>query len=175
MRKGMIFAIGGLAFLTGCGATGNKASKDSADSKWKGAPYRITFDTRDLKPNPAGVTIPAIDFTANPEALERRATLVVRLDAAGMKQDQPVMNQMIMAPTDISGATGALSASYMDLADKGLAKLLAANCVKGKVKISVALAKSSVSPQPTEAELNNKRLSDWLPIEVEFKNPHPKC
>ena len=50
-----------------------------------------------------------------------------------------------------------------------------AYCMKGKIKLSVAIARSSLSPQADDAELNEKRLSDWLPLEVEFKNPHPKC
>jgi len=47
--------------------------------------------------------------------------------------------------------------------------------MKGKIKLSVAIARSSLSPQADDAELNEKRLSGWLPLEVEFKNPHPKC
>jgi hypothetical protein len=178
VRKGILFAIGGLAFLAGCGGQGAKPTNDEA--KWKGAPYRITFDTREAKANPAGITLPVIDFTADPEALERRATLVVRFDATGAKrsqaaEDQSATDQMIMAPTDISGAAGALPASYMDAADRELAKLLGAYCMKGKVKINVALVRSSVSPQAKQAELDEKRLSDWAPIELEFKNPHPRC
>ncbi len=176
MKKGIISAVAGaLAFLAGCGDMGNNPSKVSADSRWKGAPYRLTFDTKDQKPNPAGITIPTIDYTANPEALERRAVLVLRIDTAGVKTDRPLTDQMTMPPTDISGPTGALSAAYMNSADQGLAKLLVTNCMKGKVKVTVALAKSSLSPQPKEAEVNNKRLSDWMPIELEFKNAHPKC
>jgi hypothetical protein len=47
--------------------------------------------------------------------------------------------------------------------------------VKGKIKISVLIAKSSLTNQAGDAELDEKRLSDWLPIEVVFKNPHPGC
>jgi hypothetical protein len=39
----------------------------------------------------------------------------------------------------------------------------------------VALARSSLSPNAADSEVDEKRLSDWLPIEVVFKNPHPKC
>jgi hypothetical protein len=39
----------------------------------------------------------------------------------------------------------------------------------------VLIAKSSLTNNPTDAELDEKRLSDWLPIELAFKNPHPKC
>ena len=85
------------------------------------------------------------------------------------------MNQMIMGGVDISGAEGALPADYMGEADKGLARFLGAYCIKGKVKISVALARSSLSSQAGDAEVDAKRLSDWLPIEVAFKNPHPGC
>jgi hypothetical protein len=84
-------------------------------------------------------------------------------------------NQMILAPTDISGAEGTLPADYMDVADKGLARFLGAYCIKGKIKISVALARSSLSSQAGDAEVDSKRLSDWLPVEVVFKNPHPGC
>jgi hypothetical protein len=47
--------------------------------------------------------------------------------------------------------------------------------MKGKVKLSVALARSSLSNQARDSEIDAKRLSDWLPIEVVFKNPHPTC
>ena len=83
MRKGIILAIGGLALLAGCGNQGDKASNVPVEPKWKGAPYRIAFDTQAAKPNPAGVTIPAIKYTANPDALEKRAILVVRFDTSG--------------------------------------------------------------------------------------------
>jgi hypothetical protein len=86
-----------------------------------------------------------------------------------------MMNQMIMAPVDIPGTEGALPADYMDAADKDLSKFLGAYCIKGKVKISLALARSSLSQQAGDAEIDSKRLSDWLPVEVVFKNTHPKC
>jgi hypothetical protein len=47
--------------------------------------------------------------------------------------------------------------------------------VKGKIKLSVALARSSLSSQAGDAEIDSKRLTDWLPIEIVFKNPHPTC
>ena len=175
MRKGIILAIGGLALLAGCGHQGDKSSNVPVTPKWQGAPYHIAFDTQAAKPNPAGVTIPAIKYTANPDALEKRAILVVRFDASGVTKNGPMMNQMVMAPVDISGAEGALPADYMDAADKELSKFLGAYCVKGKIKISVAIARSSLTSQAGDAELAAKRLSDWLPIEVVFKNPHPRC
>lgn len=175
MRKAIIVALCGLALLAGCGDQGNKAPGIPVGPKWKGPAYRIAFDTQAPKANPAGVALPTIKFTANQDALERRASLIVRFDSSGVKKDTPVMDQMIMAPVDISGAEGALPADYMDRADKGLAQLLGAYCMKGKVKVTVALARSSISPQANDDEINAKRLSDWLPIEVSFKNPHPKC
>ena len=175
MRTGIVLAIGGLALLVGCGNQGDKAPGTPAPPKWKGPAYRLAIDAQAPKPNTAGVTIPAIKFTANPEGLERRASLVVRFEPSGAKKDQPMMDQVIVGPFDISGTEGTLPADYMDLADKGLARLLGAYCMKGKVKISVVLVRSSLAPQAGDAEIDQKRLSDWLPIEVVFKNPHPTC
>ena len=80
-----------------------------------------------------------------------------------------------MAPVDIPGTGGTLPANYMDQADQKLAKLLAGYCMKGTVKATVALVRSSIKPDANDAEINAKRLSEWVPIEVVFKNPHPKC
>lgn len=178
MRKTLLFAIAGLAFLAGCSSSANKAVNVPTVPKWKGAPYHIAFDTQAVKPNPAGVTIPSIKYEANPEALERRITLVVRFDVPRTaKQDgAPIANQMVMYPVDITATPeGALPADYLAAADKELSKYLGAYCVKGKIKINVAIALSSLTNQAAEGEMNAKRLSDWLPIEVEFKNPHPHC
>jgi hypothetical protein len=174
VKRAIILAIAGILCLAGCGTPDVKPNVP-ATPKWKGAPYRIAFDTKAPKPNPAGVTVPTIRFTANPEMLETRATLVLRFDSTVVTKDRPVINQMIMAPADISGEDGALSADYMNAVDKELASLLGSYCVKGKVKISVALARSSLSMQAGEGEINNKRLSDWIPTEVVFKNPHRGC
>jgi len=175
LRKAIILAIGGLVFLAGCGNKGDKAANVPATPKWKGAPYRIEFDTQVAKPNPAGVTIPIIKFTANPDALEKRASMVVKFDTSGATKQGPMMNQIIMGGVDISGAEGALPADYMGEADKALARFLGAYCIRGKVKISVALARSSLTSHADDAEVDAKRLSDWMPIEVAFKNPHPGC
>jgi hypothetical protein len=171
VKKGIIFAIGALAFLAGCK---NQASTNNtpAQPKWQGAPYHLAFDTAATKPSPSGVTIPTIKYTANPDAVVRRASLVVRFDTAGAKTNGPVMDQMIMAPVDISGAEGALPADYMDAADQGLAHLIGAYGMKGKVKISVLLAQSSISSQASDDEINSKRLSDWLPTELVLKKSH---
>jgi hypothetical protein len=176
VKKGILLAVGGLILLAGCD-TGNKpAATVPATPKWKGQPYRIAFDKPDAKPNPAGVTIPTIKFTANPEAVERRATLVVRFDNSSAKNPTgaPMVNKMIMAPVDIKGEEGALNADYMSAADKGLAGILGAYHMNGKIKISVALARSSLTNQAGDNEVDKKRLSDWLDGEVSFKNPHPK-
>jgi hypothetical protein len=177
LRKGIILAVAGLVLLAGCGNKGDTAAKVPAKPKWQGARYHISFDTQPTKPNPAGVTIPAIKFVANPDdELETRASLVVRFDSSTVtKHEGPMMNQMIMAPVDIHGAEGTLPPDYMDIANRDLSKFLGAYCMKGKVKLSVALARSSLSNQARDAEIDAKRLSDWLPIEVVFKNPHPTC
>jgi hypothetical protein len=174
MRKGIILGIAGLVFFGGCGNQGNKPSNAPDTSKWK-APYHIEFDTKAVKPNPAGVALPSIIYTANPKALERRAVLVVRFDASGVKNDQPSKDRVVMDPVDIPGTAGTLPANYMDLADQRLGKLLGGYCMKGTVKVTVALVRSSIKPDPNDGEINAKRISDWLPTEVVFKNPHPKC
>ena len=177
MRKGIFVAIAGLALLAGCDQ-GDKTANIPAQPKWKGEPYRLALDTKAVKPAPTGVTLPGIKYTANPDALEGRATLVIRFDAAELTKNNangPMMNKMIVGAVDIHGADGALPADYMDMASKSLSRFLGAYCVKGKMKITVALARSSLTNQAGDAEVDNKRLSDWLPVEVDFKNPHPKC
>ncbi|HUX28119.1 MAG TPA: hypothetical protein VNE63_09330 [Candidatus Acidoferrales bacterium] len=173
MKKGIILAIGlaigGAALLTGCKS---QQYNIPIQPKWQGAPYHISFDTQATKPSSAGITIPIIKYTANPDAVERRATLVVRVEPVGAAKDRPMMNQMVMGAVDMHGAEGALPADYMDAADKALSSLLDAYSIKGKIKVSVLLAKSSISTQPGDAEINQMRLSDWLPIELEFKKPH---
>lgn len=175
MRKAILLAVGAVLCLAGCGPQAKDASTIALTPKWKGPAYRLAFDTKVAKPNPAGVTLPVIDFKANPDALEKRATLVVRYDSSAVKTDQTVINQIILAPFDISGDDGALSPDTMEIADKGLAHLFTTYCIRGKTKVSVLLARSSLSPNAGDDEIDNKRLSDWLATDVEFKNPHPGC
>jgi hypothetical protein len=176
VKRGILLAIGGLVLLAGCDVGSKPAATVPATPKWKGAPYRIAFDKPTAKPDAAGLSIPSVKYTANPEAVERRATLVVRFDNSSAKNPTgaPMVNKMIMAPVDIKGEEGALSADYMSAATKGLAGILGAYHINGKVKISVALARSSLTNQAGDAEVDQKRLSDWLDGEVTFKNPHPK-
>jgi hypothetical protein len=173
VRRTIIFAIGAMALLAGCGNQGNKAVNAPVEPKWKGLPYRISLDTKAAKPSPSGITILVVKFTANPDALEKRACLVVQFDTSKDKNN-PVMNQMIVGPTDISGVDGALPADYMELADKQLAQYLTAYKIKGKIKISVALARSSLNGRAGTAEVDEKRLSDWLDTEVTVKSGGPK-
>jgi len=107
--------------------------------------------------------------------LETRADLVVKFNPSDVQKDGVMVDQMIMGPTDISGRYGALPADYVDTASKELSKTLADYCVSGKVKIAVALTRSSLTPGATEAQVNAKRISEWLPTEVEFRNPDAKC
>jgi hypothetical protein len=175
VKKGMILAIGGLLLLAGCGNQGNKGAGIPVEPKWKGAPYRIAFDTKAPKPSPTGMNIPAVKFTANPDDLERRAVLVVKFAASGGADKEPDEHLMIGTAVDIHGPEGTLPEDYMDRARKGLSDYLVTYCIKGKVDVSVALAKSSLDPHAGIAQVDAKRLSDWLPLEILFKNPHPKC
>jgi hypothetical protein len=172
VRKAIIILIGALAFLAGCG---NQGPQIHIPPKWQGAAYHLSFGAPPAKPNPAGLTIPPIKYSANPEAVETRADLVIKIDTSTLKIKGTMMDEMALGAVDISGADGQLSTDYVNKASTDLANLLAAYCVKGKVKISVALTRSSIPMNPTDDQINAKRLSDWTPIELDFKNPHPKC
>jgi hypothetical protein len=174
MKKVIVASFAALAVVAGCGNQPTQTNTPPTP-KWKGAPYHIAFGAAPTKPNPSGLTLPPIKYSANPDALETRADLVIQFDTSSVKRDTPVMDQMIMAPVDISGTDGALSADYVDAASKDLAKMLGSYCMKGNIKMSVALARSSLSITATDEQVDAKRLSDWLPIELVFKNPHPKC
>lgn len=173
MNKAILVAMGALLFLSGCEA-GSKDAPGIPVNKWKGPAYRLAFDAKTPKPNASGVTLPAIDFTANPDALERRATLVVRYDSSGVKTDKLVINQIVLAPFDIAGDNGSLSPDTLDIADKGLAHLFATYCVKGKVNVSVLLSRSSLNPNPTDSDIDYGKLSDWQSTQVDFKG-RPGC
>jgi hypothetical protein len=174
VRKIVLSALAGFLLIAGCNNNANKTGIP-VKPKWPGQPYHIAFDTKPVKPNKSGVTIPDVTWDANPDALVRRATMVVRFDSSGVKTDRQVINQVVLAPFDISGAKGSISADNMDLADKGLEHLLETYCVNGKVKVSVILANSSLAPQPDDAGINDNRLSDWLSTEIDFKNPKRHC
>jgi hypothetical protein len=175
VKKGIIVTFGALVFLAGCSSN---SPKIVIPPKWQGAPYHLSFGAAPAKPNPAGLTIPAIKWDADPESLETRADLVVEFDsstAKGQGGQGPVNNQMAMGAVDISGAQGQLPDDYVAKASTDLAKVIGAYCMKGKIKLSVALTRSSIPMNPTDDQINAKRLSDWTPIELDFKNPHPKC
>lgn len=179
MKKGIIFAgiltFTALALLAGCGSAGNDSSGIVIPPKWKGAPYRLAIGAPPAKPDKAGITIPAISFTANPEMLETRANLVIQFEGMAAKSTEPATGQMVMGAVDIHGPQGGLPADYLEKASEDLATTLAAHCVKGKVKVAVALTRSSIPLNATPSQIDNHRLSDWTPMELDFKNPHPKC
>jgi hypothetical protein len=173
MRKILLLAVGGLLLLAGC-----QEKKDAGipvEPKWKGAPYRLEFDTKAAKVDPAGITIPPVKYTANPNALETRAIVVLKFTAAGPADAEAGEHLIVGSPLDIHGPEGTLPEDYMDRARKGLSDYLLAHCMKGKVELSVALARSSLAYQSTMAQADAKRLSDWMPLELTYKNPHPKC
>lgn len=176
MRKSLFLAIAGLgfAFLAACDEMGNKPYDDPAAAKWK-PPYHLELATQAPKPSAAGVTLPGISYKSVTKEWERRAALVVRFDGSGIKGDQPGKDRVILPAVDIPGSGGNLPSDYLDTANKQLGKVLADRCMKGTVKVSLALVRSSIRPDAEDAEINAKVLSDWLPAEVVFKNPHPKC
>src|ERR1700722_13684575 len=157
MRKGIMLMIGGLALLAGCGNQGGKSASTPVEPKWKGAPYHLAFDTQAGKPNPASITIPAVKYTANPDALETRAILVLQFEASGPTIKEPVVKRMVGTAVDIRSAEGTLPADYMERASKGLSEYLGDHCLTGKVKLSVALARSSLKPQAEDVEIDAKR------------------
>jgi hypothetical protein len=175
VRKVVLLAVGGLLLLAGCGNQGNKSAGTPVEPKWKGAPYRIAFDAKAVKPNPTGLNIPAVKFTANPDDLETRALLVMKFAASPATGQEPDEHLMIGNAVDIHGPEGTLPEDYMDRARKGLSDYLETYCLKGKVDLSVALAKSSLDPHAGIVQVDPKRLSDWLPLEIVYKNPHSKC
>jgi len=173
MRKVLLLAVGGLLLLAGC-----QEKKDAGipvGPKWKGEPYRLEFDTKAAKVDPMGITIPPVKFTANPAALETRAIVVLKFTAAGPGGDDSTEHLIVGSPLDLHGTEGTLPEDYMDRARKGLSDYLLAHCMKGKVELNVALARSSLAYQSTMAQADAKRLSDWMPLELTYRNPHPKC
>lgn len=179
MKKSIMLLVGGLALLAGFGnlvGCGNQGAKPApAEPKWKGLPYRLTFDTQPDKPKPGSIIIPPVKFTANPDATENRAILVIQFEASGRTTKEPVEKRLIGTATDIRGTEGTLSPDYMAQASKGLSDYLGDHCLTGSVKVSVALARSSLKPTAEDPEIDALRISDWLPTTLDFKNPHPKC
>lgn len=173
VKKGILVAIGGLAFLAGCNNQNSNYTM-KVQPKWQGAPYHIAFGAPPAKPNPAGITIPDVKYTANPDMLENRACLVVRFDPpAGVGDGQTVMNQVIMGPVDIKGAAGMLDPDYMGAADQALAHLLSVYKIKGKVKVSVLLARPLLS-NAGASQIQENSLSDWVATDLDYKAGHAK-
>lgn len=173
MKKAILLAIGALVFLVGCNNQNSKYTV-KLQPKWQGAPYHIAFGTPPAKPNAAGITIPDVKYTANPNMLENRACLVVRFDPpAGVGDGQTVMNQVIMGPVDIKGAAGMLDPDYMGAADQALARLLSVYKIEGKVKVSVLLARPLLS-NAGASQIQENSLSDWLATDLVYKTGRAK-
>lgn len=170
MRKLLVLAFASLALLAGCKDSGNKAA-NTVPPAWKGAPYHIVFDTAAPK---AGVLMPTVKFTANPDMVEKRAIMVVRFDSSNVKTDKLIIDQAILPPTDLTGTEGSVPADYMEMASKSLAQMLDMYKVTGKVKYSVALTRSSLNRSASSQEIHDKMLSDWLPGEVDYKGAKAK-
>lgn len=177
LNKSIAFAITALALLAGCGP---ENSGIPVKPKFQGPPYHLALAAPPAKASKAGVTIPPIKYTADAnapqDALDTRAILVLRVDTSSVKGKGPMtMDQIIMGAVDIPGTDGTLPAEYMDATDQSLATLLEEYCVKGKLKVTVALTRSSLSSTAGDAEIDSKLLTTWLPIDLVFKNPQPGC
>lgn len=173
MKKAIMLAIGALAFAAGCKQDNSKYAIH-LKPKWQGPPYHIAFDAPPAKPNAAGITIPDVKYTANPDMLENRACLVVRFEPpAQLASDQTVMNQVIMGPVDIKGAAGMLDPDYLGAADQALARLLDVYKIHGKVKVSVLLARPLLS-NSGESAIKENSLSDWVATDLEYKKARGK-
>ncbi|MGO8933794.1 MAG: hypothetical protein ACLPLZ_16730 [Terracidiphilus sp.] len=177
MNRSILFAIAAMALLAGCGPENPGIP---VRPKFTGPPYHLALGASPAKPSKSGLTIPAIKYTADPNApsdsLDKRAVLVVRIDTSSLKSKGTMtMDQVIMGAVDIPGTDGALPADYMDATDQSVATLLEEYCVKGNVKINVALTRSSLSSTAGDGEIDSKLMTPWLPISLVFKNPHPGC
>jgi len=169
VKKDILIAIGAFAFLVGCNNQQSSNYTVKLQPKWQGAPYHLAFGAPPAKPNAAGITIPDVKYTANPDMLENRACLVVRFEPpAGVGGGQTVMNQVIMGPTDIKGAAGMLDPDYMGEADQALARLLSIYKIKGNVKVSVLLARPLLS-NAGESQIQENSLSDWTATNLVYK------
>jgi hypothetical protein len=183
LKNTFIFAgmltTGALALLSGCGPQ-DKNSGIAMKPKFTGPPYHLSVAATPAKPNKSGLTIPTIKYSADPnapsDALTTRAILIVRIDTSSLKSKGTMtMDQIIMGAVDIPGTDGALPADYMDATDQSLGTLLQEYCVTGKVRINVALTQSSLSSTAGDGEIDEKRITDWLPVDLVFKNPHAGC
>jgi hypothetical protein len=179
LNKSIVFAFAALTLLAGCGPQ-DSSSGIPVRPKFTGPPYHLTLAAPPAKPNKSGLTIPPVNYAADPNApsdsLSTRAILVVRIDTSSLKSKGTMtMDQIIMGAVDIPGTEGALPADYMDATDQSVATLLEEYCVKGNVKINVALTRSSLSSTAGDAEIDDKLITPWLPISLVFKNPHAGC
>jgi hypothetical protein len=172
VRKSILVAFGVLLLLVGCGKPDPGIP---TGPKWKGVPYRASFDTKAAKPSPNGISIPPIKYSANPDALVTRALLVLKINPSEAPDKEPDGHVLVGNAVDIKGRDGGLPEDYTDRAGKALAQYFDMHCMKGKFEVSVALAQSSLIPTASVAEADNKRLSDWMPLEMTYKNPHQKC
>jgi len=179
LKSSLVFALAALAFLAGCGPQ-NNGSGIPVRPRFTGPPYHLSLAAAPAKPSKAGLTIPPIQYTADPNApsdsLATRAILVVRVDTSSVKaKGTMTMDQIIMGAVDLPGTQGTLPADYMEATNQSLATLLEEYCVRGNVKINVALTRSSLSSTAGDGEIAAKLITPWLPITLNFKNPHSGC
>jgi len=66
-----------------------------------------------------------------------------------------------------------LDPDYMGAADQALARLLSIYKVKGKVKVSVLLARPLLS-NAGASQIQENSLSDWVATDLVYKGGHAK-
>jgi hypothetical protein len=179
LKNTIVFAFAAVALLAGCGPQ-DKSGGIPVRPKFTGPPYHLALAAPPAKADKSGLTIPPIKYTADPNApsdsLATRAILVVRVDTSSVKaKGVMTMDQIIMGAVDLPGTEGTLPADYMSATNQGLATLLEEYCVRGNVKFSVVLTRSSLSSTAGDAEIDDKAITPWLPISLVFKNPHAGC
>jgi len=177
VKRTIVLAFAAAVLLAGCGP---EQGGIPVRPKFSGPPYHLSLAAAPAKASKSGLTIPPIKYTADPNAptdlLANRAILVLRVDTSSVKaKGTMTMDQLIMGAVDLPGTEGTLSPEYMEATNQGLATLLAEYCVRGNVKITVALTRSSLSSTAGNGEIDAKLISPWLPITVNFKNPHAGC
>ena len=160
MRKAIIITIGALGFLAGCGNQDNSLPAFPFRPSGRALPTISHLARR--QPSPTRRASPFRPSSTRPIPTCSRPEPTSSSNSTPRQRRAPAGDgPMVMGAVDVSGTEGELPAAYVDKASADLANMLAGYCVKGKVKISVVLTKSSIPLSATSDLVNARRLSDW--------------